>query len=85
MLFLLFIILGALLAALLSKKVTHNKRGATLMFWLLLLVIFLMGTEIDRSTLTPLLLAEAIGLSIAIMAGSVLCLRLIPFLFRHHD
>jgi uncharacterized membrane protein YbjE (DUF340 family) len=80
------IVIGAVLGLLLRKKKSLLRPLSSTTFFLLLCVIFLMGSEIDTNAIGMTMLWQALGLCIASVAGSVICLSLVHSgLRRHYD
>ncbi|TSC57742.1 MAG: hypothetical protein Greene041619_987 [Candidatus Peregrinibacteria bacterium Greene0416_19] len=82
--FLALIIVGGLIGGILRTRLPGIRLLPTVMLWLLLLTVFLMGTEVDLRLLGPDLILRAAALSVAVMLGSIACLLILHFLFRNY-
>jgi Kef-type K+ transport system membrane component KefB len=86
MIYLLAIITGLCIGTILHRWSRQTAAIARLGLPLLLIVIFLMGTEVDLRLLETSLVWRAIVLGIVTMLGSVACLSLLLLLLRkNHD
>lgn len=74
MYFIFLIVLGAVAGALVKKKLSLLCFLPTITLWLLLATVFLMGNEVDLHSLDQSMIIQAIGLSLAVIGGSVLSL-----------
>lgn len=84
MFYLALIVIGAILGIAVRKKKSLLRPLSSVTFFLLLCVIFLMGSEVDTAAINPGLLWRALGLCIATIVGSVVCLALVHSFLTHY-
>lgn len=82
MFFVALIVIGAVIGVLTKAKIPLLHLLPTVTLWLLLITVFLMGSEVDLRSLHPSVLLQAIGLSIAMIVGSVFLLSFTLYFFR---
>lgn len=82
MFFILLIITGAVIGVLTKAKLPLLHLLPTITLWLLLATVFLMGSDVDIHSLQPSMLLQAIGLSLAMIGGSVILLNTSLYFLR---